>query len=53
VKVHRSRLMRKMKAHSLPELGRMADKLKLVPNEQTSTLIGAEPDFAAAIRDAG
>jgi FixJ family two-component response regulator len=33
VKVHRSRLMRKMKARSLPELGRMADKLKLVPDE--------------------
>jgi FixJ family two-component response regulator len=31
VKVHRSRLMRKMKARSLPELSRMADKLKLVP----------------------
>ena len=30
VKVHRSNLMRKMSAHSLPELGRMADKLKLV-----------------------
>jgi FixJ family two-component response regulator len=30
VKVHRSRLMRKMKARSLPELGRMADKLQLV-----------------------
>jgi len=30
VKVHRSRAMRKMKACSLPELGRMADKLKLV-----------------------
>ena len=30
VKVHRSRLMQKMKARSLPELGRMADKLKLV-----------------------
>jgi FixJ family two-component response regulator len=29
VKVHRSRLMRKMKARSLPELGRMADNLKL------------------------
>jgi FixJ family two-component response regulator len=29
VKVYRSRLMRKMKARSLPELGRMADKLKL------------------------
>jgi FixJ family two-component response regulator len=34
VKVHRSRLMRKMKAGSLPALGRMADKLKLVPEEQ-------------------
>jgi FixJ family two-component response regulator len=33
VKVHRSRLMRKMKARSLPELSRMADKLKLVPDE--------------------
>src|SRR5438552_12301930 len=31
VKVHRSRLMHKMKARSLSELGRMADKLKLVP----------------------
>ena len=30
VKVHRSRAMRKMEARSLPELGRMADKLKLV-----------------------
>jgi FixJ family two-component response regulator len=33
VKVHRSGAMRKMKARSLPELGRMADKLKLVPRE--------------------
>ena len=33
VKVHRSRLMRKMKARSLPALSRMADKLKLVPEE--------------------
>ena len=31
VKVHRSRLMRKMKAGSLPELSCMADKLKLAP----------------------
>ena len=29
VKVHRSHLMRKMSVHSLPELGRVADKLKL------------------------
>jgi FixJ family two-component response regulator len=34
VKVHRSRLMRKMKANSLPELSRMADKLKLAPGGQ-------------------
>ena len=33
VKVHRSRLMHKMKARSLPELSRMADKLKLVSEE--------------------
>jgi FixJ family two-component response regulator len=33
VKVHRSRLMHKMKARSLPELSRIADKLKLVPEE--------------------
>src|SRR6202163_2153123 len=32
VKVHRSRLMHKMKARSLPELGRMADKLELLPH---------------------
>ena len=31
VKVHRSNLMRKMKVSSLPELGRIADKLNLVP----------------------
>ena len=37
VKVHRTHLMRKMKARSLPELGRMADKLKLVPEEQQSS----------------
>jgi FixJ family two-component response regulator len=33
VKVHRSRAMQKMKARSLPELGRIADRLKLVPDE--------------------
>jgi FixJ family two-component response regulator len=31
VKVHRTNLMRKMKARSLPELSRMADMLKLTP----------------------
>ena len=30
VKIHRSNMMRKMKAASLPELGRMADKLDLL-----------------------
>jgi len=30
VKVHRSNLMRKMKARSLPELSRMADRLNLI-----------------------
>jgi FixJ family two-component response regulator len=34
VKVHRSRLMRKMNARSLPALSRMADKLRLIPEEQ-------------------
>ena len=33
VKVHRTNLMRKMKARSLPELSRMADMLKIVPEE--------------------
>jgi FixJ family two-component response regulator len=33
VKVHRSRAMQKMKAGSLPELGRMIGKLKLVSDE--------------------
>jgi len=37
VKVHRTHLMRKMKARSLPELSRMADMLKLGPeNPQRS-----------------
>jgi FixJ family two-component response regulator len=33
VKVHRSRLMRKMKAHSLLALSRMAERLQLAPEE--------------------
>lgn len=33
VKVHRSKAMQKMKAGSLPELGRMADKLGLLSDE--------------------
>ena len=34
VKVHRTHMMRKMKARSLPELSRMADMLKLPSGEQ-------------------
>ena len=30
VKIHRSQVMKKMQAQSLPELVRMADKLKLI-----------------------
>ncbi len=37
VKVHRSRLMRKMKAGSLPELSRMADKLALEPEARKAS----------------
>jgi FixJ family two-component response regulator len=33
VKVHRSNLMRKLKARSLPELSRMADALKLASQQ--------------------
>jgi FixJ family two-component response regulator len=33
VKVHRTNLMRKMRAHSLPELSRMADVLRLAPEK--------------------
>src|SRR6476661_10244883 len=36
VKVHRTHLMRKMKARSLPELSRMADRLNLAKNSGTS-----------------
>ena len=36
VKVHRTNLMRKMKARSLPELSRMADMLQLAPEKQRS-----------------
>jgi len=35
VKVHRTNLMRKMKARSLPELSRMADNLKLAPEKRS------------------
>ena len=33
VKVHRSKAMRKMNAHSLPEFGHMAAKLDLLPEK--------------------
>jgi FixJ family two-component response regulator len=36
VKVHRSQVMRKMNAASLPELARMADKLKLSARKPNS-----------------
>jgi hypothetical protein len=39
VKVHRSHLMRKMKARSIPALSRMADKLELVPRGAATLLI--------------
>jgi FixJ family two-component response regulator len=38
VKVHRSHAMRKMKASSLPDLARMADRLKLVDGKPHSDL---------------
>jgi FixJ family two-component response regulator len=37
VKVHRGQVMRKMRASSLPDLARMADKLKLTPSKRQST----------------
>jgi FixJ family two-component response regulator len=37
VKVHRGQVMRKMQAKSLPELTRMADKLKLMPEISKSS----------------
>ena len=36
VKVHRSNLVRKMRARSVPELSRMTDRLGLTPQKQTS-----------------
>jgi FixJ family two-component response regulator len=36
VKVHRGQVMRKMRASSLPDLARMADKLKLTPGKSQS-----------------
>jgi FixJ family two-component response regulator len=44
VKVHRSNLMRKMKATSLPELARMADKLELTREKPQSS--GTKPKGA-------
>ncbi len=48
VKVHRSRAMRKMNARSLPELGRMADKLKLAL-EKPQKLLNPRNSFALAL----
>jgi FixJ family two-component response regulator len=36
VKVHRGQVMRKMRASSLPDLARMADKLQLTPTKPHS-----------------
>ena len=47
VKVHRTHLMRKMKARSLPELSRMADILKLAPGSGASLLTGSRPSRSA------
>ncbi len=57
VKVHRSRAMRKMNARSLPELGRMADRLKLVPEKPQQSSTGtsaylAPPSISAPARAA-
>ncbi|MEK1930174.1 MAG: LuxR C-terminal-related transcriptional regulator, partial [Pararhizobium sp.] len=38
VKVHRSQVMQKMGTKSLPELARMADKLKLAPGKRQAHL---------------
>jgi hypothetical protein len=46
VKVHRSRLMHKMKARSRPELSRIAGKLKLVPGGRNTP----EPDASFFLR---
>jgi hypothetical protein len=49
VKVHRSRLMRKMAAGSLPELSRMADKLKVLQKARSTSR--ATPHHLSACRD--
>ena len=53
VKVHRSRLMQKMKARSLPELSRMADKLKLVTRGATTLPSGHLSLHCVRIRQVG
>jgi FixJ family two-component response regulator len=37
VKIHRGQMMRKMKASSLPDLARMADKLKFAAENSKSS----------------
>jgi FixJ family two-component response regulator len=43
VKVHRTNLMRKMQARSLPELSRMADILKLAPGKPSRSELADPP----------
>jgi FixJ family two-component response regulator len=43
VKVHRSKAMRKMNIRTLPELGRLAEKLQLVPEKPQYSRIGILP----------
>ena len=43
VKVHRSNMMRKINAASVPELCRMVDKLKLLPENPELSLVPESP----------
>jgi FixJ family two-component response regulator len=48
VKVHRSKAMQKMNANSLPELGRMAEKLNLVSEDSRTPPINVVVSLASA-----
>jgi len=47
VKVHRTHLMRKMKAHSLPELSRMADVLNMRSQQPQNPWAGLRASYSA------